>query len=70
MPCSVRTLYTFEVRKSVCNKGHFPSDQPGTKLIFLALRNITEKWTNPSVSWHAAKAQLTIQFAERFVQSE
>jgi len=58
------------VRKAVRNKGHFPSDQAATKLIFLALRNIAEKWKNPPVSWHAAKAQLAIQFEDRFVLSE
>jgi putative transposase len=30
------------VRKAVRNKGHFPSDQSAAKLIWLALRNITE----------------------------
>jgi putative transposase len=58
------------VRKAVRNKGHFPSDQAATKLIWLALRNITEKWKSPPISWHAAKAQLAIQFADRFVLSE
>jgi len=58
------------VRKAVRNKGHFPSDQAATKLIWLALRNITENWKNPPISWHAAKAQLAIQFADRFVLSE
>lgn len=58
------------VRKAVRNKGHFPSDQAATKLIWLALRHITENWKNPPISWHAAKAQLAIQFEDRFVLSE
>jgi putative transposase len=58
------------VRKAVRNKGHFPSDQAATKLIWLALRNITETWKNPPIAWHAAKAQLAIQFQERFVLAE
>jgi putative transposase len=58
------------VRKAVRHKGHFPSDQAATKLIFLALRNIAEKWKNAPISWHAAKAQLAIQFDARFVLSE
>ena len=58
------------VRKAVRNKGHFPNDQAATKLIWLALRNIAEKWKNPPISWHAAKAQLAIQFEDRFVLSE
>ena len=55
------------VRKAVRNKGHFPSDQAATKLIWLALRNITERWKRPPIAWHAAKAQLAIQFGERFI---
>jgi putative transposase len=58
------------VRKAVRNKGHFPNDQAATKLIWLALRNITEGWKNPPHFWHAAKAQLAIQFEDRFVWSE
>lgn len=58
------------VRKAVRNKGHFPNDQAATKLIWLALRNIEENWKNPPISWHAAKAQLAIQFEDRFVSSE
>src|SRR5277367_6944966 len=58
------------VRKAVRNKGHFPSDQAAAKLIWLALRNITENWKNPPISWHAAKAQLAIQFGDRLVLSE
>ena len=58
------------VRKAVRNKGHFPTDQAAIKLVWLALRNVAEKWKNPPISWHAAKAQLAIQFEERFVLSE
>lgn len=58
------------IRKAVRNKGHFPNDQAATKLIWLALRNIAERWKSPPISWHAAKAQLAIQFEDRFVLSE
>jgi len=54
------------VRKSIRNKGHFPSDEAATKLIWLALRNLTAKWKNPPIAWAAAKAQFAIQFGERF----
>jgi len=40
-----------------------------TKLIWLALRNITAKWKNPPIQWHAAKAQFAIQFEDRFVMT-
>lgn len=58
------------VRKAVRNKGHFRSDQAATKLIWLALRHITERRRNPPIAWQAAKAQLVIQFEQRFVLSE
>ena len=36
-----------ELRKALKNRGHFPSDEAATKLIYLALRNITKKWNPP-----------------------
>ncbi len=54
------------VRKSIRNKGHFPNDTAAEKLIWLALRNITAKWTNPPIAWAQAKPQFAIQFGERF----
>jgi putative transposase len=32
------------LRKIIKTRGHFPSDDAATKLIWLALRNITEDW--------------------------
>jgi transposase-like protein len=55
-----------QVRKTIRNKGHFPSDDAATKLIYLALRQIEAKWKRPPKEWHAAKSQLAIQFGERF----
>jgi len=62
---AIESLHS-QVRKAIRNKGHFPSDEAATKLIYLALRNITKKWKRPPKEWHAAKAQLAIQFGERF----
>lgn len=58
------------VRKSIRNKGHFPSDEAATKLIWLSLRGITENWKNPPIAWSAARAQLAIQFGERFTLND
>lgn len=58
------------VRKAIRNKGHFPNDQAATKLIWLALRYITENWKNPPITWHSARAQLAIQFGERFTLTD
>lgn len=62
---AIESLHS-QVRKAIRNKGHFPSDEAATKLIYLALRNIMKKWKRPPKEWHAAKAQLAIQFGSRF----
>lgn len=62
---AIESLHS-SVRKSIRNKGHFPSDEAATKLIWLALRNITAKWKNPPIAWATAKAQFAIQFGDRF----
>ncbi|WP_405240899.1 IS256 family transposase [Lentisalinibacter orientalis] len=62
---AIESLHS-QVRKAIRNKGHFPSDEAATKLIYLALRNITAKWKRPPKEWHAARAQFAIQFGERF----
>lgn len=54
------------VRKSIRNKGHFPNDTAAAKLIYLSIRQIEAKWKSPPPVWHAAKAQLAIQFPDRF----
>ena len=33
-----------QLRKVLKNRGHFPSDEAATKLIYLAICNITKKW--------------------------
>ncbi|MCZ7600165.1 MAG: transposase [Gammaproteobacteria bacterium] len=38
------------VRRTTRNKGHSPSDEAATKLIWLGLRNITAKWRNPPIA--------------------
>jgi putative transposase len=63
---AIESLHS-QVRKSVRSRGHFPSDEAATKLIWLVLRNITAGWTRPPAAWHAAKAQFALQFEDRFV---
>ncbi|MGH8247625.1 MAG: IS256 family transposase [Gammaproteobacteria bacterium] len=66
---AIESLHS-QVRKSIRNKGHFPSDEAATKLIWLSLRNITADWNRPPIAWHSAKAQLAIQFGERFTLND
>lgn len=62
---AIESLHS-QVRKAIRNKGHFPSDEAASKLIYLALRHIEAKWQRPPKEWHAAKAQFAIQFGDRF----
>jgi putative transposase len=56
-----------QVRKAVRIRGHFPSEEAATKLIWLVLRTVQARWKNPPIFWQAAKTQLAIQFEDRFV---
>ena len=53
------------LRKLTKNRGSFPSDEALTKLFYLALRNISQKWTMPIRDWKAALSRFTIQFGDR-----
>ena len=53
------------LRKITKNRGSFPSDEALLKLFYLALRNISKKWTMPIRDWKAALTRFTIQFEDR-----
>ena len=57
------------LRKILKTRGHFPSDDAATKLIWLALRNITADWARASPHWKAAMNQFAILYEERFTQA-
>jgi putative transposase len=50
----------------VRSRGHFPSDEAAMKLIWLQLREITQKWKMPAREWSAAKTQFAVVFGDRF----
>jgi transposase-like protein len=54
------------LRKILKNRGHFPTDEAATKLIYLVLRNISQTWTMPARSWKAAITHFAILFPEAF----
>ncbi len=56
------------LRKATKNRGSFPTDDALTKLFYLAIRNISKKWTVPIRDWKAALNRFTIQFDERMPQ--
>jgi putative transposase len=55
-----------KLRRSVRSRGHFPSDEAAMKLIWLQLREITQRWKMPAREWAAAKAQFAVVFGDRF----
>ena len=54
------------VRKIIKTRGHFPTDEAATKLIWLALRNITATWVRGAPSWRLAMNQFAILYEDRF----
>ena len=54
------------VRKIIKTRGHFPTDEAATKLIWLALRNITAEWVRPATYWKEAMNQFAILYEDRF----
>ena len=68
-----RAIYTtnavesvnMSLRKIIKNRGSFPTDEAAVKLLYLALQNITRKWTMPIKEWRAALNRFAIIFEER-----
>jgi putative transposase len=56
------------LRKITKNRGSFPTDEALLKLFYLAIQNISRKWTMPIRDWKAALNRFTIQFEERMPQ--
>jgi transposase-like protein len=57
------------LRKIIKTRGHFPSDDSASKLIWLALRNITADWGRAAHNWKSAMNQFAILYAERFTKA-
>lgn len=71
-----RVLYTTNaiesvnsrIRKIIKTRGHFPNDDAASKLIWLALKNITANWSSASRDWKAAMNQFAILYGDRFTK--
>ena len=53
------------LRKAIKTRGHFPSDEAATKLLYLAIRNLTAQWKMPPKYWVEAMNQFAIMFEDR-----
>jgi transposase-like protein len=54
------------LRKVTTNHLIFPSDEAVYKVIYLAMPNISKKWTMPIRDWKPALNRFAVEFAERF----
>jgi len=77
-PAVRRVIYTTNalesvnarLRKIIKTRGHFPSDEAASKLIWLALRNITAKWSHAAHDWKEAMNQFAILYQDRFTRPQ
>jgi len=56
------------LRKVIKTRSSFPTDEAACKLLYLALNNISKKWTMPIRDWKQALNRFTIQFEDRMAQ--
>ena len=55
-----------QLRKTIKTRGHFPTDDAATKLIWLSLRKITGEWSRSTRDWKEAMNQFAIMYGDRF----
>ncbi|CCW19335.1 Mobile element protein [Sphingobium indicum BiD32] len=58
-----------QLRRAVRARGHFPSDDAATKLLYLILNRSEKEWKMPPREWSMAKAQFAVIFGERFIKA-
>ncbi|WP_425995466.1 IS256 family transposase [Afipia sp. DC4300-2b1] len=58
-----------KLRRAVRTRGHFPTDDAATKLLYLSLNRAAAEWKRPPREWSEAKTQFATMFNERFVNS-
>lgn len=58
-----------KLRRAVRARGHFPSDDAATKLLYLILNRSEKEWKMPPREWTMAKAQFAVIFGERFIKA-
>ena len=57
------------LRKIIETRVHFPNDDAATKLLWLALRNLTAQWKRSAYAWHAAMYQFALLYGDRFLRA-
>ena len=54
-----------QLRKVTKSKAVFPTDDSLLKMLYLAMMDITKKWTGRRMDWGMIHAQLTIFYGDR-----
>ena len=57
------------LRKVIKNKRVFPSDDATLKQLYLALKNISKKWTMPIQNWKGVMNRFSIMFEDRLLKN-
>ena len=52
--------------RKIVKRGHFPSDEAASKLLYFASRNIEKDWKVPPITCRQTVNQFAILFGERF----
>jgi putative transposase len=55
----------YSLRKVTRNRQAFPTSEAAMKLVYMALQNISRKWTMPVQDWSQALNQLAMKFTGR-----
>lgn len=56
------------LRKVTRGKGAFPSESAVYKILFLRIRELSEKWNKPIKNWKTIREQLISLFGDRFLK--
>ena len=75
-PAVRRVIYTtnaieslhMQLRKIIKTRGHFPSDEAATKLLWLALRNVLGNKVRSAKEWREAMNQFAVMYGDRFTR--
>ncbi len=54
------------IRKAIRNRKIFPNDQSALKLVYLATKRASERWTMPLRNWKPAMNRFAIEYGDRF----
>ena len=69
--CTTNAIESINARlcKIIKSRGHFPSDDAATKLIWVALRNITADWGRAAKDSKEAINQFAVLYEDHFTKA-